>query len=521
MITHRTGTRSKRRQGQQARYDVLLIGSGMASLTAAALLAHSGRKVCILEADGVGGGYQDCGKNQASWGCALGDKVDSFLRKIGLRQEILFQSLDRDGYDQVVLPDRQRVKFACDYGALASNIERAYPGQGEGVRRLTAILERLAGEMAQLPEKLQWWQALTQGWKFTTLLRYHRSTLQQVLDECRVGAEAQAALSANSGNFMSPPDELSLLAYAATMSNYQRGAYVPEQSVSDRLLKFITSHPGCDIFYRSKVSQVCTSRDFVDAVVTEDGRRFNAPTIVCNGDPRRMADVIGREKFPASYLKPLHYDYSLTAVSCSLEVQGLDLRDYGFGRHNTWHLEQWDMNRTWDEALGGDWSRPWMFMATPSLHGGSQVLELATAANYDFFHGLKQLNVGDYHRKKSEVENRLIDLAEAHHIPNLRKHIRVRVGGSARRSLAYGQHLTPANLGLGRPKTRTPWANFFWCNAASGLPGIGESVSTGMGLYIELTGDRFWNPAQLLEAGPPVQPAPPFSLAPAWATLHG
>lgn len=551
LITHSTGKLSKERlKAQQdrydsrTRYDVLLIGSGMASLTAAALLAQSGRKVCILEAHDIPGGYvhsfkmgayQFCAQIHYIWGCGQGDKVHSFLKKIGLENDILFDPLESDGYDHIILPDHQRVKIPYGYDRLADNIERAYPGQGEGVRRFTGILDRLTLEVAQLPEKVHWWQIFTQGWKFRTLLRYHRSTLQQVFDECRVGAEAQAVLIANSGNFMCPPDELSILAYNGLFSGYNRGAYYPRKHfryMIDRLVEFITSHTDCHIYYESEVTQVLTSGDFVDEVVTRDGRRFTAPTIVCNADPQKMAEVIGREKFPSAYLKPLDYDYSLTAVTCYLGIQGLDLRDYGFGRHNTWHLEQWDLNRTWEEAMGGDWSRPWMFMATPSLHTnepgtcppGTQILELATAANYDFFRGLKQLNVRDYNRKKKEVENRLIDLVEAHHVPNLRKHIKLHVVGSpttnedfcwAPRGHAYGQHLTPKNMGIGRLKSRTPWNNFFWCNAASGYPGVNGTVGTGMQLYMQLTGDRFWSASQVPDTGTLIGQARKMSLSPA------
>ncbi len=225
--------------------------------------------------------------------------------------------------------------------------------------------------MALLPEKIQWWQLFTQAWKFTTLLRYHRATLQQIFDECKVGPEAQAVLTANSGYFMCPPDELSLLAYHGLFSGFNRGAYAPRKPfrhMTDRFEKFITSQHDCHIYYQSEVTRVHTSGTSVDAVVTGDGRRFTAPTILWNGDSQKMAEA-------SAYRKPVDEEESLTAVTCCLEVQGIDLRDYGFGRHHTWHLEQWDMNRAWDEAMGGDWSRPWMLMATPSLDAQGRAIE--------------------------------------------------------------------------------------------------------------------------------------------------
>jgi all-trans-retinol 13,14-reductase len=528
LITQSTGKLSPERLRAQQnlydsrpRYDVLLVGSGLASLTTAALLAQSGRKVCILEARDLPGESTQAFQMGAAWGCGQGDQVHSFFSKLGLQDDILFDPLESDGYDHVLLPDRRRVKIPCGYHQLAANIEAAYPGQSEGVRRFTALLDRLARELSQLPTKIQWWQIFTQGYKFTTLLRYHRATVQQVFDECRVGPEAQAVLIANSGYFMCPPDELSVLTYTGLFSGYNRGAYSARRDLrhlSQRLAEFITSHPGCHFYFESEVTQILTSGDYVDEVITRDGRRFTAPTILCNGDAQKMAEVIGREKLPASRWMPPNEDCSLTAVTCSLEIHGIDLREYGFGRHNTWHLEQWDVNRSWDEATGGDWSRPWMFMGTPSLRtdepeSGPQILNLATAANYDFFRGLKQLNASDYQRKKKEVADRLVDLVEAHHVPDLRKHIKRHQVGSP--TAQAGQHFTPQSLSFWRPRSRTPWNNFFWCNAAHGYPGIQGAVGTGMQLYMELTGDHFWSAAGMPDSSAFGRHSQPFSLAPA------
>lgn len=507
------------------KYDVVIVGTGMAAISVAALLARAGWRVCMLEAHDLPGGYVHsfrmgdfhfCAQIHYIWGCGPGEKVTRLLDKLGLSQDILFEKLDPDGYDHVILPDRKRVAIPCGYDRLAANIEAAYPGQGESVRRFTRILDRLSVEVAQLPDTIRWWHVPTLGWRFRTLIRYHRKTLQQVFDECGLSREARAVLSANSGDYMCPPRDLSVLAYNGLFSGYNRGAYYPRRHFKyliDRLMELITSHEGCHVYHETEVTGFEVRGDRMEGVVTSDGKVFRAPTIVCNADPQKMSALIGREKFPGSWRKPLEYDYSWTALTVYLGLRGLDLRDYGFGRHNTWHLEQWDLNQTWDEAMNQDWSKPWLFMATPTLHtpeGGTcppdtQILELATGASYDFFRQLHDSDYKAYVRKKNEVQNRLIDLVEQHHVSDLRKHIVLHVAGSpttnedycrAPRGHAYGQHLTPANLGPGRLRSATPWKNFFWCNAASGYPGVNGTVGTGMQLYMQLTGDRFFDPRQ-------------------------
>ncbi len=504
-------------------YDAVSIGTGMAALAVGTLLAASGRRVCMLEAHDIPGGYVHsfaqgefffCAQIHYIWGCGRGQRIWRFLEKLGLEQEILFEPLDPLGYDHVILPDRRRVAIPCGFDRLADNIDAACPGQGPRVRAFTALLEELTREVKALPSHIRWWEYLSQGWRFLTLLRYQKKTLQEVFDEFGLSPEAQAILIANSGNFMCPPEALSILAYNGLFSGYNSGAYYPRKHfrfMVDRLVRAITDRPGCHVYYEQEVVGVSTRGDRVTEVLTRDGKLFRAPLFICNADPQRMSHIIGREKFPPEFVKALSYDYSWTAVTVYLGLRGIDLRDHGFGRHNTWHLEQWDLNRTWREAVNADWSRPWMFMATPTLHTpeggtcppGTQILELATAADYDHFRRLRDNDPRAYRAEKRKVEQRLLDLVEQHHVPNLRRHIALHVAGSpttnedfcwAPRGHAYGQHLTPENMGLSRLKSHTPWSNFHWCSAASGYPGVNGTVGTGMQLYMDLTGDRFWDP---------------------------
>lgn len=528
---HSTGALKPEQHSEQDRifasqpnYDVVIIGTGMAALSLGALLARAGWRVCLLEAHDIPGGYVHnfrmgqfhfCAQIHYIWGCGKGDKIWRFLEKLGLLNDIPFQLLDPEGYDHVILPDRKRVKIPYGYHRLAANIEAAYPGQGEPVRRFTQILERLTRELQQLPTKIGPWEILTQGWQFPTLIGYRHKTLQQVFDECHLSPQAQAVLIANSGNFMCPPRELSILAYNGLFSGYNRGAYYPRhhfKGMIERLTRFITDHDGCHIYYESEVTGYHLQADRMRSVTTQNGKEFSAPLFVCNADPQKTAAQIGWDHFPSRAQKPLRYAYSLTALTVYLGVGGLDLRDYGFGSHNTWHLEQWDLNQTWQQAMNQNWDLPWLFMATPSLHTpeagicpeNTQILELATAANYDHFRRLK--GTVDYGREKKALRDRLIDLVEQCHVPRLRQHLCLRVTGSpttnedfcwAPRGHAYGQHLTPENMGMGRLKSSTPWKNFFWCNAASGYPGVNGTIGTGMQLYMDLTGDRFFDARSL------------------------
>ncbi|MBI3632265.1 MAG: NAD(P)/FAD-dependent oxidoreductase, partial [Candidatus Vogelbacteria bacterium] len=327
------------------RFDYLFIGTGNSALTAAALLTNSGARVLMLEAHDIPGGYAQsfawgdyffCGQVHYIWGCGPGGKINAFLKKIGLDKEITFNLYDPDAYDIMAMPDGKRVGIPYGWERLAKNIEEAYPGQGDRVRKFTSIIDKIRREVAHFPDrKIKWWEFVVHAPQFWNLIKYRNKTLQNVFDECGLSIEAQTVLIANAGNFMAPPTTLSIFAYGALMAGYNGGAYYPTKHYKfyiDRLAEFIEEHRGSRILYKTEVTGIEVFGDKVTLVRTKDGRTFSAKTIICNMDPKRAADMIGLEKFDNVFKKKLDYTYSPSGVMVYLGLKDIDLKKYGFGK---------------------------------------------------------------------------------------------------------------------------------------------------------------------------------------------
>ncbi len=503
-------------------YDYVIMGTGMSALSIGALLAHAGKKVCMLEAHDVPGGmahsftmgdFTFCAQVHYIWGCGKGDIIYEFLKKIGLEKDITFELLGPDGYDRMVMPDGKKVMIPYGFDKLAQNIDAAYPGQREHVLHFTRILEKIRAEMRYLPErKIKWWEYLTKGYNCLTLLQYRNKTLQDVFNECNLSKEAQAVLIANAGDMMAPPSDLSIFVYACLMGGYNTGAYYPTKHFTyfiNRLATFITGHDGCHIYYETPVTQIEVTNDLVSRVLTADNKIFTAKKYICNMDPQQTSYMIGREKFPSPFLPALSYRYSPSGIMIYLGLD-LDPSDYGFGKFNTWHLEQWDMNTIWEEQRNDNFDKPWFFLSTPTLHtpeggtapSGYHIMEIATYAEYETFKNLQNKSYSAYAKAKQHLANHLLDLVEKHYIPRLRKHIVLKVVGTpathedfclAPKGNAYGSYFNPQQVSLTRLKAQTPFRNLWWCNASSGGGGIRGTVSTGTHLYMALSGDTFYS----------------------------
>ncbi len=510
------------------KYDYLFIGTGNSALVTASLLANAGYKVCMLEAHDIPGGYAQsfkwgefyfCAQVHYIWGCGPHGKIRTFLKKIGLDREITFELYDPDGYDHMVAQDGNMIKVPYGYDKLARNIDAVYPGQGKKVKRFTDILNKIRHEVATFPDKeIRWWEYITKGWRYLTLLKYKNSTLQDVFDECGLSEKAQLILIANAGNFMEPPERLSIFAYTGLFAGYNGGAYYPTKHFKyyiDRLAQFITDHRGCHIFYSTEVTKIDLEGDRITNVTAQNGRTFTARTIVCNMDPQKASQIIGRDKFPNQFLKKLSYQYSPSGVMIYLGLKNAKLRERGFGGFNIWHSEGSDMNQMWQQMGRGDFSNPWIFISTPTLHTKERgttappdcdIMEIATYTEYQWLENIKKKDYKLYEAKKNELADRMLDIVEKKYFPEIRKHIVTKVIGTpstneywvfAPRGNSYGASNIPTQMGPKRLKSQTPWKNFFWCNATSGYGGIYGTTGTGIQLYMDLTGDRFWDESKM------------------------
>jgi len=506
-----------KRYAEGHEYDYLFIGAGHSALVAAALLANAGKKVCVLEYHDKPGGYAHtfemngfkfCAQIHYIWGAGPGGAIYGTLKKLGLEKEITFEAFDLDGFDVIRMPDGKRIKLANGFDKTLENIDRAYPGNREGLEKFFALMKALRAEFPKFPKKVTPWSILTKGWSVRNMIKYRNATLQDLFDEFKLLPEHQAVLGGFLGDLASPPDEISIFPYVGLYGGYNTGAYAATnhfEAYIDGLAGAITRNEESHIYYETEVTKINAGENKIESVETKDGKTFTAKNIVCNMDPQAAAKLIGIDKFPAKQQKLLSYEYTPSAMTIYLGLKDIDLTEHGFGNFNIWHLEDIDLNKTWREQGKGNYDKIWMFLSTPLLHGGddshapegASVLEVATLANFDFFEPLNESNYAEYMKLKLDYANKIIAKIERDYIPNLSKHIIVKTIGTpttnrdyahAPKGNVYGSLMTPANL-TNRLSKDTPFENFYWCNAISGFAGMAGTAYTGLRFYEDMTGD--------------------------------
>ena len=501
-------------------FDDLVIGSGMGGLTIAALLARSGRRVLVLEAHDVPGGYAHtfrmrdyrfCAQVHYLFNCGEGESIHNLLEKLGLAHEVPFVRLDAEGFDHVVVAG-ERVRIPNGLAKFRNRLLKRYPRWERPIAAYFAEVAVVGEELDRLdllPERITPAVLLGAAYRYRHVLRHLRSTLDDVYDRLQMPPRLRAILAGQSGDYLLPPRDVSFLLHVALVTNYDRGAYYPRKHFFhfvESMARTITEQPGCAVLLEHEVDRIHVDRGRVLGVSTRNGQHFTARRYISNVDPRQTARLAGESHFGGKDAKRLRYDYSCGTFTMYLGVQGLDLREHGFGSHNVWHYPHEDLNRIYDDQLvRHDMSHPWLFLSTPTLHSdepglcppGHQILEVATCCDHARFDRLRRDDRRGYNLEKKKIRETILDVLEGY-VPRLRDHLAIRLTGTpvtnarycwAPQGNAYGSALAPRNMTMHRKPFRSAVQNLWMVNATAGFPSVAGTVGAGMRLYRDLTGD--------------------------------
>ncbi len=500
-----------------AKFDYVVIGSGIGGILTAALLARRGERVCLLERHAYPGGYGHsfssgeytfCAELHYLWNCAADQEFGILLHHLGLENEIDFVELNPDGYDRLRFPS-----FRYDFvHGLENNrdlLAQRYPDFKDQIATYFATIRGLNQELYELPPAFNKATLWAHPFQFHNLIHYRNWTTGDLFQHLGFPTEIQSILSGQSGDLGLPPKQASLALQAAITCGYAAGAYVPKQGyrhLFQTLADFIGRQPGCSVHFNSWVRSLDEQDGKICAARVKSGDVYTARHFVYNGDPQLLRKLVA-SPFPRWFDRRLNYEYSASSFTVYLGLRGLELREYGFGNWNLWHYQHDDINRCYEEQLEEEClDNPMLFMSTPTLHGsdakiapeGCDQLVVCTPCNYERFASWRRQDRARYETEKNRTTERVLDVIERHFIPALRQHLDLVIAGSpatnerfvlAPRGNAYGASLTPKHINTGKVDYRSPYSNLWLIGATAGTPSFAGGTHFALMIYEKLTGE--------------------------------
>ncbi len=505
------------------KYNTIIVGGGLAGLTAGATLSKFGKKVLLLE------------QHHKPGGCATTFKRGDFIIEVGLHEMSgifengsiprIFNLLDvNKKVDFLKVPEFYAVvsgedTFVCPHGfedAIRAFIEK-YPEDERGIRRFFKVIAGIRKEATSLPRsplkrKLVYpFMPLL----YPNLVEATQHTVGSWLDKYITHEEAKLDLTAHLAYWSDDPYKLSMFYFGLPFSGFIKngGHFIKggSQQLSSYLASYIEKNGGT-VLLGKKAQKIITKNGKVKAVRFAD--RFNQHlepvTVACDNVVANCAIPIVPELLDEPHASNLREKIANFTNSCSLLCMYLGFNtDVGkFGvKHYSNFVRGEDVKTLKDLHLNnrGDWSnRSFIFVdynkvdSTLAPPGKAEGVICAV----DYLEQWEGLNEEDYKARKEEIAQLLLHRLDKQ-FPGIRERIEYYEVSTPKTIKRYTSNPGGSVYGYAQSKEQTASKRFrnnflipnLYFASAWAFPGGGfeGSITGGFLAALQMNNDNIWS----------------------------
>jgi len=505
------------------KYNTVVIGGGLAGLTAGATLSKFGKKVLLLE------------QHHKPGGCATTFKRGDFIIEVGLHEMSglakngaimdLFKILEVDKHVQfqqvperyVVLSDREKFVFPHGYDAATKALIDRYPEDEKGIKRFIKLIAGIRKEGLKLPRTPLKRKLIypLMPLLYPNIVEASSHTVGSWLDKYITNENAKLDLVAHIGYWGDDPYTLSMFYFGFAQSGFieSGGHFIKggSQQLSNHLAAYIEKQGG-SVLLGKKAEKIVTNNGQVTGVTFRDS--FNdsleSVTISCDNVVANCAIPLVPAMLDEPHATSLKQQISSKTISCSLlclylgfntDVEAFDVKHYS-------NFILGDAVKTLKDVHPnqlGDWSkRSFIFVDYNKIDAelAPPPKTVGVICAVDYLKDWDGLSTKEYKAKKEEVTEILLQRLEKQ-FPGIRDSIEyaeiatpktmqrftLNPGGSV-----YGFTQSKQQSGLKRFRNNFLIPNLYFASAWA-FPGGGfeGSIMAGFLAALQMNRDKIWS----------------------------
>lgn len=499
---------------ESARWDTIVIGSGIGGLACAAALAKLGRKVLVLEQHAIAGGLtQTFGRNGFRWNVGVhyvgdmgpGDRPRAVLD--WLTDGAVRMAAIEGPYDTMHFPDGFEIGFPPTESELRRVLKSRFPASGADIDAwFGALAAAEHAGLAVLKERALPGIAsrMHAAWHRQEIGEWRDTTTGAVLARLVSDARLRAVLSSQWLDYGGSPGEASFVIHALVTRSYLNGAYYPAGGAASLAASFVRAieKAGGAVRTGAPVAELAMSGERVTGVCLKGGGQLNGAHVVSDiGARNTVVRLLPGTMWYADWCEEIR---SLGASPCHIGLYlGLegDIRAAGATASNRWFHASWNVEDAVWANPGREQSKPpTMFVSFPSLKdpahdpGASRkhTAEVVVLTKWDGFGSWEDSTLGHrpaaYESLKGAIERNLLE-AFRERFPGLAPMIRCHEMSTplstaafinAQHGAMYGLAATPRRLMARSLAAKTPVPGLYLAGQDVTTPGVVGAMMGGM-----------------------------------------
>ena len=343
-------------------WDVIVIGSGMGGMTAAAMLSKLGQRVLVLEQHYVPGGFTHEFNRKGSrkgWNWDVGVHAVGEVTQHSMPGRLLHELTDGrlewaslgEHYEEFTFPGGVTVEFPDTPATFRENLVAAFPDEAPAIDAYLRLVKEVSRGMRgyhyarALPRWLAPIADRTLGRKARKWLN---TTTADALDDITSNPKLKMLLAAQWAYYGSTPSRSAFAMHAAVAKHFMHGAYYPRGgsgAIATELLRTVAEAGGWTRI-RADVKEIIIEGGRAVGVRLPEGEEIRAPRVLSAAGVQSTV----RNLLPESYREQ---DWAraidaLPAAPCHvclyMGFKG-DIRRDGAGGANKWFFNTWDPER--------------------------------------------------------------------------------------------------------------------------------------------------------------------------------